>query len=532
MKTSGRLLVPARAAILLTMTALTLRILAIAAVSALAAPARADSLSDEARALFDLNDRYVSGLSRATAFAELPDGRLVITQKTGEVRVRLTDGRLIDAGRFAVDTGSEKGLLNVLPHPSFATNSLLFFYYSLASFEDGGGGRNLDRHRVSSVELGGDSRLDMSTLRELVTGLYGPNNHDGGALAIGPDGKLYIGVGDTGCNSQQFVEPVYTPSNYYATCLSNANGKILRVNLDGSIPSDNPLVGRTVTACGPACGDVPSDTADARDDIWTWGFRNPWRFWFDARTGHLWVGDVGEKSYEEINVIPQANKGKHYGWPWREGRKGHPRSRCEASTPGSGDCIEPAYVCQQSAFSDAGVDDICRSITGGFIMDSCTWPVPFRGRYFFADNAMAPSPMWSVDVTADRNGVVAGTRRNFLTASTAIVHMAPGRDGALYYVAHGGFIGRVAPKTAASCPDGGAAGAGGTAGGPDASAGNGGVGGSAGAGGTSTAAAGDSDADDGCGCRVPRTPASRTALLMALLGGTWILARRLRRRIE
>ncbi|HEY6556406.1 MAG TPA: PQQ-dependent sugar dehydrogenase [Polyangiaceae bacterium] len=518
------------------MRALSLSLLAFAGFSALVTPARADSLSTEAAAVFELNERFVTGLSQTTSFAPLPDGRMVITQKTGEVLVRRTDGTLENAGRFSVDSGSEKGLLNVLPHPSFSSNGLLYFYYSLPNGD--GGNRDRDRHRVSTVQLGTNNRLDMGTLRELVKDLYGPANHDGGALAIGPDGKLYIGVGDTGCNSQQLVEPVYDPTNYYATCLSNGNGKILRVNLDGTIPSDNPRVGATVTACGPSCGAVPTGTAPAREDIWAWGFRNPWRFWFDSRTGNLWLGDVGERSYEEINVIPQANKGKHYGWPWREGRKGHPRTTCNQSTPGSGDCVEPAYVCRQGVFADEQVQDLCRSIIGGFIMDSCQWPAPFRGRYFFADSALVPSPLWSLDVAGDRSGVVAQSRRNFLTATQGIVHLAPGNDGALYYAVHGNHIGRVAPKTPATCPDGGAAGAGGSAGAgaggaAGGAAGNGGASGTAGAGASAGRAGSRStpgdDSDDGCGCRIPRSPAQRTALILALIGGSVLVARRRRK---
>ena len=511
-----------------------------ATLVAQAGPALADSLGEEAAAVFDLNDRYVTGLRQATAFALLPDGRMVITQKGGDVAVRLPAGTVETAGHFDVDASSEKGLLNVLPHPDFASNRLLFFYYSLANSD--GGNRDRDRHRVSTVELGANNRLNMGTLRELVTGLQGPANHDGGALAIGPDGKLYIGVGDTGCNSQEFVEPTYDPTNYYATCLTNGNGKILRINLDGTIPSDNPLVDRSVPECGASCGDAPSGTGDAREDIWTWGFRNPWRFWFDPQTGHLWVGDVGERSFEEINVIPQANKGKHYGWPWREGRKGHPRSACNTSTPGAGDCVEPAYACRQAGFADATVADVCKSITGGFIMDSCQWPAPFRGRYFFADNALLPSPLWTLDVTGDRSGVVANTRKEFLEASSVIVHLAPGNDGALYYAVHGDRIGRVTPKSPASCPDAGAgtggttgsAGRAGSAGAGGGTAGAGGVGGTgtSGQGGTSSPGGGD-DSDDGCGCRVPRGHAARSAFGLTLFGAAFLFgARLLRRRRE
>src|SRR5207244_3667210 len=132
--------------------------------------------------------------------------------------------------------------------PAFASNGRLFFYYSAS---DAIGGVDDDRNRAVSITLKGDGTLDKASEKVLVRGLEGRANHDGGALAIGPDGKLYIGDGDSGCNSGQATEPPYTPTNFFATCLShNGNGKIMRVNLDGSIPSDNPLVGKSnVTQC-------------------------------------------------------------------------------------------------------------------------------------------------------------------------------------------------------------------------------------------------------------------------------------------
>src|SRR3970282_2174488 len=124
--------------------------------------------------------------------------------------------------------------------------------------------------------------------------------------------------------------------------------------------------------------------AAAREDIWAWGFRNPWRFWFDGETGNLWVGDVGEVTFEEIDVIPQTGGGKHYGWPWREGGEGHPVAKCQDIQP-SGACLDPAYYCRHGG-DQGGIDGNCESITGGVIVDSCQFPASFRGKYFFGDN--------------------------------------------------------------------------------------------------------------------------------------------------
>jgi glucose/arabinose dehydrogenase len=406
-----------------------------------ASPASADGLAADAAKSFKLID-HVTGLGQTTDVAFLPDGRMVIAEKEGALKIRSANGKVTVAGTFAVDDNSEKGLLGVIPHPAFASNRLLILYYSAAQ------GTSRDKHRVVTVPLRADGTLDRAAEKVLVQGLRGPANHDGGALAIGPDGKLYVGVGDTGCNSGHLPSPQSPPSNYFGTCLTNGNGKILRVELDGAIPADNPLVGATpVTACGDGCRDVPSATGAARTDIWAWGFRNPWRFWFDPKTGNLWVGDVGEVDYEEVNVIPPKPAARHYGWPWREGSSGFPREKCRETAPDTGACVDPVYLCSHRG----GRDGDCHSITAGAIVDSCHWPDAFRGRYFFADNVHGR--IWSVGVNAARNGVVAGSRRDFGRISDGIpVSIRLGPDGDLYLAVLPGKVVRIAPKVARPCP--------------------------------------------------------------------------------
>ncbi|MBS1153959.1 MAG: sle, partial [Myxococcaceae bacterium] len=289
----------------------------------------------------------LNGLAEPTDLRWLPDGRMLITSKGGTFYVRQTNGQLSSAGTFSVDSASEKGLLGLEVDPDFATNRRLYFYYSASNAS---GGTDLDRHRVVMRTLMANDQLAAGETI-LVRGLRGPANHDGGALAIGPDGKLYIGVGDTGCNAT-----CCPATNRFNTCLTNGNGKILRVNLDGTIPSDNPLVlpdgGRaTVTACGANCTSnvTPTVTGLARTDIWAWGFRNPWRISFDKVNGNLWVGDVGESAEEEIDVV---KKGQHYGYPWFEGFRGgagYDGGQCEFYTPGSGNCAVPVHSCPQSS---------------------------------------------------------------------------------------------------------------------------------------------------------------------------------------
>lgn len=426
-----------------------MRVIALASIFALAlaaSSAHADTLATGAPATnFNFSD-HVTGVGQMTDFRWVPDGRLVMTRKSGEVMVRTTAGSVVNAGSFPVDTESEKGLLGVEVDPAFATNNRLFFYYSRSSMATTEPGTDLDRHRVVSITLKSDNTLDMTTEKILVRNLRGPANHDGGALAIGKDGKLYIGVGDTGCNSG--VAPGGTIGNYFGTCLTNGNGKILRVNLDGTIPTDNPLVGvAAVTACGSSCGTniTGTGTAAPRTDIWAWGFRNPWRFWIDPVTGNLWVGDVGEVTYEEVSIVP---KGRHMGWPWREGGQGYPVTKCTEITPNTGNCVDPAYYCGRTA--GGGVDGGCRSITGGVIVDTCSWPAEFRGLYYFADNAN--NSIWTLQPTAARDGIVAGSRKNFGTVTGGPVSMRTGPDGALYVASLGGNrLARFAPKTPVTC---------------------------------------------------------------------------------
>jgi len=427
-----------------------MRRLALASVLTLltmAQSARADTLAAGAPATdFSFAD-HVTGVALVTDFRFLPDGRMVIVRKSGQVHVRTATGTLVSAGSFPVDTESEKGLLGVEVHPSFATNNRLFFYYSRSSTATSDPGTDLDRHRVVSVVLKSDNTLDMTTEAILVRGLRGPANHDGGGLAISSDGKLFIGVGDTGCNSG--VAPGGTIGNYFGTCLTNGNGKILRVNVDGTIPTDNPLVGLSaVTACGASCSTNISGTGTAppRTDIWAWGFRNPWRFWVDPTTGSLWVGDVGEVTYEEISIVP---KGRHMGWPYREGAAGYPVTECAKITPNTGNCVDPAYYCLHGTAS-GGVDGGCRSITGGLIVDTCSWPSAFRGLYYFADNAN--NALWTVQPNTARTGIVAGSRKDFGTVTGGPVSMRTGPDGALYVASlGGGRIARFAPKVPLTC---------------------------------------------------------------------------------
>jgi glucose/arabinose dehydrogenase len=464
----------------------------------------------------------VTAQGMVTDFRFLPDGRIVFIQKTGEVKLFTAPSTITTAFTFAVNTTSEQGLLGVEVHPDFANTRTLFFYYSAGASL---GGTDLDRHRVVSIALKADNTLDASTEKILVRGLRGPANHDGGGLAIGPDGKLYIGVGDTGCNCN--CGPG-TGTNTFGTCLTGGNGKILRVNLDGTIPTDNPLYNETaVIACGTTCTSAisPTVTGAPRKDIYAWGFRNPFRLSFDPVTGKLWVGDVGEVTWEEVNVV---EKGKHYGWPYREGKFGQPNAKCGQVTTMSGDCVEPVFACNHS-------EGNCNSMTGGVFVDSCAWPDALRGQYFFGDSDTGY--VSALKINATRDNVSGATPRTIIGRFGPPQPQFPvafriGPDGDLYVAVFNdqgmGRIAKISPVAPISCAvdAGTGGGAGGSGGGGSGGAAGGGSGGAAGGsegvgGGSSGSGGGGTTAPKGCGCQ-------SAAGLVAVLGLLGVLRARRR----
>jgi MYXO-CTERM domain-containing protein len=427
--------------------------------------AHADTLATGAPAdELQLDDEYVIDLVEPTSLAFLPDGRMLITLRggtggmgggTGSGQVLVVPaggGEPIVAGEIPVSIDfQEKGLLNVAVHPDYANNHIIFLYYTAAT----GGG---DTNRVVSMELSEDNVLDVASEEIFVEGIAAPLNHDGGGLAVHGN-YLYIGTGDSGSNTNK-VPYAQTVGNYYPTCLTNLNGKILRLNVDGTIPADNPLIGKMVTACGNNPGTEPTGMGAAREEIFAWGFRNAFRLFADPPTGNLWVGHVGEVTFEMINVVPPTGN-KHYGWPFREGGVGFPSSECQNYAPNVGDCVDPVYSCEQSdgqngtipsgepcsewgaECDNPDVPNQCDSITGGVILNGCEWPDEFRGKYVFGD--YSNKTVWTLPVNDTHDDVI-GERVNFLTPDNGPVAFAE-HAGALYFVGYGGMNGKVTKIT-------------------------------------------------------------------------------------
>lgn len=289
-------------------------------------------------------EEVASGLSDPLYLtAPAGDSRLFVVEQRGRIRV-IKNGQLLPTPFLDITsreaTGSEQGLLSVAFHPSYASNG--FFYINFKDFDRV---TRIERYSVSSspdVADEGSSKLILSFSQPFP-------NHNGGLNLFGPDGMLYIGTGDGGSAG----DPDGNGQN-----LGSLLGKILRIDVDHgdpyAIPADNPFVGR----------------AGARAEIWAYGLRNPWRFSFDKRGGVLYVADVGQDRFEEVNVVPSTAGGINYGWNTMEG------SSCYAAASCSQTGLQPPVLVydHSSGCSVTGGYAYRGSITNGLI-----------GHYFYSD---------------------------------------------------------------------------------------------------------------------------------------------------
>lgn len=271
------------------------------------------------------------------------DGRLFVVDQPGTIRI-ISDGTLLPDPfldiRDRVQDGGERGLLSMAFHPDYASNGQFYVNYT-----DTNGNTRVERYLVSA-----DPNIADVTSAQLVLGVEQPfANHNGGQLAFAPDGMLWIGMGDGGGGGDP---------DGRAQDLSDLLGKLLRIDVDGgtpyAIPADNPFV-----------GDV-----DARGEIWAYGVRNPWRFSFDAENGDVYVADVGQQEYEEVNRVSITVGGVNYGWNTMEGKHCFLDPDCSASG------LELPVL-------EYDHDDGC-SITGGHVYRGSALP-EIAGHYFYGD---------------------------------------------------------------------------------------------------------------------------------------------------
>lgn len=429
-----------------------------------------------------VDSEYANGVSGATDIAFSADGRAVITRKNGQVVIRRANGttNVLPASLFgSVSSLGEQGLLGVVADPNVAENKAFYFYVTITGGEGGSEHRVLKAVLTDQDTLTVDPMPIIAAARNNGPPLTAPDNHNGGGMAI-HKGQLYVGVGDTGANSTP-------PSNKFGSCLNNPHGKILRVNLDGSVPTDNPLVGKSdVTACTTRTGSWSTGAPDTR--IFAWGFRNPWRLWFDSQTDLMWVGDVGETTSEEISA---GKGGQHYGFPFVEGSKSYgdvAGKNCSTMSPGV-PCTPPVHTYPRGEGGGKG------SITGGLIPSGCGWEKALGGTFFlFGD--FEKNWVRAVPVNAQRNGVpevdgapAKSVNFDVFSSSTGPVSFRMGPDESLYIVYYSAAaVYRYTPTDRTGCEPSGTAGSGAggasTAGAPAGGAAQGGAAGGATTGGT------------------------------------------------
>jgi len=318
-----------------------------------------------------------NGLSSPTSMDFAPDGRLFVCLQGGQLRV-IKNGSLLPTPfvSLTVNSSGERGLLGVAFDPNFATNNFVYVYYTAPTPSI--------HNRVSRFTANGDVAVAGSELVLLDLENLSATNHNGGAIHFGPDGKLYVAVGENA-----------VPSN--SQTLTNRLGKVLRINSDGSIPSDNPFFN---TATG------------VNRSIWALGLRNPFTFAFQPGTGRLFINDVGQNAWEEIN---DGIAGSNYGW-----------STCEGfCTPPNSNFRDPLFQYGHGSTSTTG----CAIVGGGFYNPATIqFPASYVGKYFFADLCTG----W-IRVFDPTNNTAA----DFGSGVATPVDLKVGSDGSLYYLAIG-----------------------------------------------------------------------------------------------
>jgi glucose/arabinose dehydrogenase len=288
-----------------------------------------------------------SGLSNPVYLTSPPgDARLFIVQQTGVIRV-VKNGSLLATPfldiRNLVSRRSEQGLLSMAFHPSYAANGFFFVDYT-----DRTGDIRVVRYHVSGANR---DRADPSSAKPILTIPHRSfPNHNGGLVMFGPDGKLYIATGDGGGEG----DPLGNGQK-----ISTLLGKILRIDVNAgnpyAIPSDNPFVGRP----------------GARGEIWAYGLRNPWRFAFDRSTSRIYIADVGQSAWEEVDIQSARAAGRNYGWKIMEGRH----------------CFSPRANCNMQGLTlpqfEYSHGQGC-AIIGGFVYRGSRIP-SLVGRYLYSD---------------------------------------------------------------------------------------------------------------------------------------------------
>jgi glucose/arabinose dehydrogenase len=350
-------------------------------------------------------DQVASGLSVPLYLtAPAGDARLFIAEKGGAIRI-VKDGALLPAPFLnladRVSTGDEQGLLGLAFDPAYATTGRFVVHYT-----DGSGNTVVSMFQVSA----GDPDLADPASESVILSVEQPfANHNGGQILFGPDGMLYIGLGDGGSEGD--------PGGR-GQSVADLLGDILRVDVAGgadyTVPPDNPFVGQ----------------ADARPEIWSYGLRNPWRFSFDPATGDLYIADVGQNAWEEVDVVTAAGgagRGTNFGWNVTEG------THCYATA-----------ACDPSAFTLPVLEYSHRegcSITGGFVYRGAAIPA-LQGHYFYADYCRG----WVRSFRLEDGQAVEPQQWAALAPGGSITSFGQDAAGELYILTAAGSVSRIVPR--------------------------------------------------------------------------------------
>lgn len=415
--------------------------IAVAFVTACSARVARAQLGDgEPTRLFEMR-QWVSGLDQPTDVAFVPDGRAILALRDGELIVRTQDGVLhYNAGNTYPQTRHiESGLIGLSMIPDAVVDNGMGPEYPLIAISAGIDNKKNETIRIHSGRLLANNEVFIQLARPLLEFSPRTAGHYGGGLIVRGD-ELYISIGD----SSNLATP---PINRNASCLNHPYGKILRVKLDGSIPTDNPLVGMNeVSGCNGSTDPIQMMPPDRR--IFAWGLRNPWRFWVDPLTKLLWIGDAGERTREEISL---GGAGHHFGYPFFEGGVSYDQAfsprKCEGLVPPV-PCTPPVFEWTngRAIGSDGSIED--RASIGGLIPDEagtlCGWPSEWKGRYFFGD--FGSGRIRTLGVAPDRRSITPNDVSTFGTVS-GVTGFRMGFDHALYIVSNGGgSIVRVIPR--------------------------------------------------------------------------------------
>jgi glucose/arabinose dehydrogenase len=403
-----------------------------------------------------------------TALDFMPDGRMVVGGKSGQVYLYDKSGNNLAkpvAMNLPVCDNSERGLLGVAVDPKFGTegNNYVYFYYthkrSVCPEKQPTDQRN-PYNRVSRFQMNGDTIVKASE-KILIDGIPSPNgNHNGGDLHFGNDGKLYVSVGDGACD---YAEK--TKCQYENDASRDGNillGKILRINPDGSIPSDNPFTGPNSAPCSNEGGGIArAAVGENCRETFVSGFRNPFRFAIDpdADKTRLFINDVGGQRWEEVDEAVfgpngTVDSGNDYGWNVCEGRHDNPyrggQTNCDGAT-----LTGPIHEYNHSSG--------CESITASaFVPDNARWPEAFKDAYLYGDFVCGKI----FSLAPEDSGYARTTFADGLGLRTAVaMDFGPYKSTrkALYYASFedGGMIGRIAyeagnqdPVAALKTPDG------------------------------------------------------------------------------